>query len=167
MLDTTTSSRAALLQRSARFSLSLEAPVAEATPLFGPVREKEWEPGWAPVFVNPAEGVQREGAVFRVPSGHGHTAGIWVLTEYDPEAGRVSYVVHEPELMVSEIKVRLTPAGARKCRAAVSYRRTALAARANEAVAALDANWAAAQGPLWEAAVNAVLSRAARGESHG
>ena len=101
MLDSLLISAVTLLQSSQSFEVSLDAPVAEAAPLFGPVREKEWSPGWAPGFVNPADPVQREGVVFATPSGHGHTAGLWLLTEYDVEAGRVGYVVHEPGMMLS------------------------------------------------------------------
>jgi hypothetical protein len=41
-----------LSQRTESFSLSLDAAVADALPLFGPVREAEWSSGWAPQFVD-------------------------------------------------------------------------------------------------------------------
>jgi hypothetical protein len=50
-----------LAQQIQSFAISLQAPVTEATPLFGPVREAEWAVQWVPHFVNPAEGAQEEG----------------------------------------------------------------------------------------------------------
>jgi hypothetical protein len=147
-----------LSQRSGSFTLSLDAPAADALPLFGPIREAEWSPGWAPRFVHPPEGAQRDGVVFTTTTGSAARLQLWVLTEYDLAAGRVAYVVTEPGFLVTEIKVQVVPDGAR-CRATVTYRRSALDPAANHVVDALDAHWTAAQGPHWEAAINAALAR--------
>jgi hypothetical protein len=147
-----------LSQRTQSFTLALDAPVAEALPLFGPVRESEWSPDWAPHFLHPPEGAQREGVVFTAAHGASRRPGLWVLTEYDPAAGRIAYVVTEPDFMITEIKVQIVPSGA-GCRATVTYRRSALDVSANAGVDALTPHWAAAQRAHWEAAINASLRK--------
>jgi hypothetical protein len=150
---------AALSQRTQSFTLTLEASVAEATPLFGPVREAEWSPHWSPRFLHPAAGAQQEGVVFTTTTPKGFEQ-LWMLTEYDVEAGRVAYVVVTPGYTVNQITIRLAPAGAGRSRATVTYRHTALVPRANDDVESLDARWAAHQREHWEAAINGALRKA-------
>jgi len=152
---------ASLAQATQVFVFDLDAPAAEALPLFGPVREAEWAPGWAPHFLHPPEGGQRDGVVFTTTVGKAERRQIWVLTEYDAAAGRVSYVVTEPGFMVTEIRIAVVGAGT-GCRATVTYRRSALDPNANAIVESLDARWAAAQGPHWAAAIDGALRRARR-----
>ena len=158
---------AVLSQRTESFTLALNAPVAEALPLFGPVREAEWSPDWAPQFIHPPEGAQRDGVVFTTRHGAAQRIQLWVLTEYDAVAGRITYVVTEPEFLVTEIKIRVVPDGVdgAGCRATVTYRRSALDPSANPVVEHLDAHWAAAQRPHWEAAIRSALAR--RGHAGG
>jgi len=67
------------LAQAQSFAFDLPAGVADATPLFGPVREREWSPDWAPRFIHPADPAQREGAVFTTATHNG--TRLWVLTE--------------------------------------------------------------------------------------
>ena len=53
--------RAVVEQRTQSFTIGLNGSVVDVTPLFGPVREAEWAPGWSPRFIHPAQGLQREG----------------------------------------------------------------------------------------------------------
>jgi hypothetical protein len=48
-------------QRTQSFTIGLNGSVADVAPLFGPVREAEWTPGWSPRFIHPAQALQREG----------------------------------------------------------------------------------------------------------
>lgn len=152
---------AALAQQTQSFTIRLDASVADALPLFGPVRETEWAPGWAPHFLHPDGGAQREGVLFTTTTPEGHEQ-LWTLTEYDVNAGRVAYVIITPGFTAKEIKIRVVPDGDGRCTATITYRQSALVPRANDEVRHLDAHWAAAQGPHWEAAINAALKRARR-----
>jgi hypothetical protein len=58
-------------QRTQTFTITLNGSVAEATPLFGPVREREWAPDWSPRFIHPAQGAQHDGVVFTTTNSHG------------------------------------------------------------------------------------------------
>jgi hypothetical protein len=151
-----------LEQRTQSFTIGLNASVADATPLFGPVREAEWAPDWSPYFIYPAQGVQREGVVFSTRGSNGKDQ-FWVLTRYDVRSGRVEYVVMTPAFTANEIKICVVPDGERRCKATVTYRRSALAPEGNGEVAKLDAHWAEEQRIHWETAINEAL---AKGGSH-
>jgi hypothetical protein len=132
--------------------------VEEATPLFGPVREGEWSPGWAPTFLHRPEGGPDDSAVFTTTTHSGYEQ-LWVLVEYDVGTGRVGYVVFTPGFSVLTITIRVADAGAGHSKAIVTYRRSALVPAANDEVESLDAAWAARQAPHWEAAINAALAK--------
>lgn len=65
----------------------LDAPCARVFPLFTAMGEKQWADGWNPTLLS---GSERRGSAFqtRHPDGQVTT---WIVTEYDPAAGRVSY----------------------------------------------------------------------------
>ena len=149
---------AAPAQRTQSFTIRLNGSVADVTPLFGPVREAEWAPHWSPRFIYPAEAVQREGAVFATTTAHGADR-FWLLTTYDVANGRVDYVVMAPAFTANEIKIRVVPDGEQRCKATITYRRSALAPEGNEEVAKLDAHWAEEQRIHWEKAINEALAK--------
>src|SRR5436309_15453228 len=68
---------APLEQRTESFTIKLHGAVSEVTPLFGPVQEEEWAPGWNPHFLHPAEGAQREGVVFTTPAQPDESGSGW------------------------------------------------------------------------------------------
>jgi hypothetical protein len=148
----------ALQQRTESFTIVLNGSAASVTPLFGPVREAEWAPTWAPRFIHPAEGAQREGVVFTTTTGDGKER-FWLLTAYDAKEGRVEYVFIAPGFTANEIKIRVVPDGERRCKATITYRHSALAPEGNGEVAKLDAHWAEQQRVHWETAINSVLAK--------
>jgi hypothetical protein len=149
---------AVIEQRTQSFTIGLNGSVADVAPLFGPVREAEWAPDWSPRFIHPAQGVQREGAVFTTTTAHGRDR-VWLLTAYDVTNGRVEYVVMTPAFVANEIKIRVVLEGEQHCKATITYRRSALAPEGNEEVAKLDAHWAEEQRIHWETAINEALAK--------
>jgi hypothetical protein len=149
---------AMLEQRTQSFAIVLNCSVADAVSLFGPVREAEWAPEWSPQFIHPAQGVQREGVVFTTRGSHGQDR-LWLLTTYDVKNGRLDYVVVTPALVTNEIKIRIVPEGEQRCKATITYRRSALAPEGNEEVAKLDSHWAEQQQIHWETAINQALAK--------
>ena len=147
-----------LAQQSQSFTISIDASVVEATQLFGPVRETEWNPGWRPAILHPEGGAQRPGVVFT--QGASDHSQLWTLTDYDEQAGRVAYVIVEPGLMISEIQIRVSANGPGRSRAMVMERRSALSESANQLVSVLTAPWAVNQRQHWEAAINGAVQRA-------
>jgi hypothetical protein len=145
-------------QRTQSFTIKLNGSVADVTPLFGPVREAEWAPGWSPRFIHPAQALQREGAVFTTRSADGKDR-LWLLTTYDPGNGRVEYVIMAPAFTANEIKIRVVPDGERHSKATITYRRSALTPEGNGEVGKLDAHWAEQQRIHWETAINEALAK--------
>ena len=152
---------AVLEPQTQSFTIELNGPVAGVTPLFGPVREAEWAPGWAPRFLRPAHGAQKEGVILTTTSGHGKDR-LWVLTVYDAREGRVGYVVVTPGITATEIQIRVVPDREQHCKATITYRRSALRPEGNQEVAQLDAHWAKNQQVHWETAINAALAKERR-----
>ncbi|HUE40969.1 MAG TPA: hypothetical protein VMO75_03485 [Chthoniobacterales bacterium] len=149
---------ARLEQRAQSFTIVLQGSVADVTPLFGPVREAEWAPSWAPRFLHPANGGQRDGAVFVTASASGKER-LWLLTAYDEKQGRVEYVFVTPGFTANEIKIQVVPDGEKQSKATITYRHSALAPEGNEEVEKLDAHWAEQQRVHWEMAINEALVR--------
>jgi hypothetical protein len=150
--------REAVEQRTQSFTIRLNGSVASVTPLFGPVREAEWAPDWAPHFIYPAQGLQREGVAFTTTNGHGKDR-LWLLTTFDIGSGRVEYVVLTAAFTANEIKIRVLADGEQHCKATITYRRTALTPEGNEEVAKLSAHWAEEQRVHWETAINEALAK--------
>src|SRR5258708_15171628 len=135
------------------YTQHLDAPPGVVFPLLGPVREKKWAHGWDPVFVYPPGGVDERGCVFMTGGG----ASVWILTVFDEPGLRVDYVQVTAGVRVSELSIRLAPAGAAGTIAVISYTWTALSAKSNEFIEAH-------RGPLfeegmrqWESGFNAYL----------
>lgn len=67
-------------------SFQVDAPIARVFPLFTALGEKAWAQGWDPELLS---GRDERGSVFRtVHDGHETT---WIVVEYRPAEGRVSY----------------------------------------------------------------------------
>lgn len=137
------------------FSLTVDAPYAEAAPLFGPNGERGWSEGhWDPQFFYPQPGRDIEGAVFSVQ--HGSMKSVWVNTLFDMAAPHFQYVSFIPNALVTVIDVRFEPIGETSTKVNVTYTRTALDPTANEHVKALGES-DKTSGKSWEEAVNAYI----------
>ena len=90
---------------SGSFSVVLKTPPQRALPLFDPVGEAAWAPGWAPVFARESDRTALpDGAVFTT-RGHGERPSTWVLQRYDRRAGEIAYTVFDPADVVVGIHV--------------------------------------------------------------
>jgi hypothetical protein len=152
---TMTESSQPLLHRSRKFSFTVNAPMSEASPLFGPEGERSWAGSdWNPHFVFPAPAHDVEGAVFTVQ--HGEHTAVWVNTVFDLAGGRMQYVYLLANLVATTIDVRLHSIDAQHTGVDVTYTRTALRPEANEHVAAMSLH-DAEQGPEWQRSINTYL----------
>jgi hypothetical protein len=154
--ESTATANAALRQERRSMTLHLDGAAADVFPLFGPVREAEWAPTWSPHFVSPSVPMQGpEGAVFVTSSKWGDA--VWVMTRYDSTRGEIAYVMFRPNVVTCELSIRVTPSGADKSDADVSYRYTALAEGGNRFIE----EWAehfSDQAPHWESGINGRLA---------
>src|SRR5215217_4271418 len=78
--------------------VQVAAPIAQAFPLFSPLGEKAWVPGWDPELLHPSGANWTEGLIFRTRGESGDA--IWVVTRLDRSAWRVQYHRVEPDLYV-------------------------------------------------------------------
>ena len=139
------------------FAFTVNAPLKDAAPLFGPEGERAWSgDDWNPQFVFPVPARDVEGAVFTVR--HGEHTAIWVNTLFDLSAGRMQYVYVLGDLLTTTIDVRLHATDAAHTKVEVTYVRTALRPEANEHATALGKH-DGEQGEAWEKAINAYLLR--------
>jgi len=150
-----------LVHARSEFTFTVQAPMGEAFPLFGPEGERGWAgPHWDPQFVWPAPAKDMEGAVFRIH--HGHGSATWVNTAFDPEAGHAAYAYVMDGKLATRVDVQLSPADAATTRVRVIYERTALDPAVNSNVADM-AQKDAKAGPEWERDIAAYLKGRAPG----
>jgi hypothetical protein len=144
-----------LAHARSEFTFTVQAPMAQAFPLFGPEGERAWGgPHWDPQFVYPLPAKDVEGAVFRVH--HGHHSATWVNTAFDAQAGHAAYVYVIDGKLTTRIDVQLSPIDPGTTRVRVMYERTALSAFVNGDVVAM-AQKDAKMGPEWERDIAAYL----------
>lgn len=104
----------------------LNASADRVFPLFGPIRESEWDPNWKPAMLFPADGSQTgDGAVFTVTH-PGAQASVWVMSRYDAAARQIQYVRFTPGAVVVLIDIGVRSAGRSRSVATVTYNYTSL-----------------------------------------
>lgn len=86
-------------------SFHLDAPPARVFPLFTAEGERAWAPGWEPEVLS---GDTARGSAFR--TGHGGRRTTWIVTDYRPEEGRVSYARLAQDSNIGLVDVVCTPA---------------------------------------------------------
>lgn len=103
-------------------SFHLDAPRAQVFPLFTAAGEREWAPGWNPEILS---GAAERGSAFRTKHENGQET-IWVVTEYTPEKGRVSYARAALGSNIGLVDVLCTDSAAGGTDVSVRYTLTAL-----------------------------------------
>jgi hypothetical protein len=127
-----------LMRTQTAFDIVVHLPYVEAAPLFGPEGERPWAgKHWNPQFLYPQPAHDEQGAVFTVH--HGTVTAVWVNTLFDLEARHFQYVYFIPDIMVTTIDVRFTPANSTTTQVHVVYTRTALTFEGNDHVATFTA----------------------------
>ncbi len=74
-------------------TITLNAPLRETFPLFGPVRESEWATGWNPQILYSASDLVEEHMVFKTPAHHGHGEPdyTWTVSKYLPDQALIEF----------------------------------------------------------------------------
>jgi hypothetical protein len=146
-------------------SISLAGAPEQVFPLFEPVREKSWAPGWEPEMVYPTSGEAVEGAVFTVSADDGHKA-IWTIAEYDPSAYRIAYLTVTPESRVARIEVQCSPNTDGTTQAQVTYTFTALSEQGNSFISTQTEESHRHRIESWKTAINHYLRHGAPLQHH-
>jgi hypothetical protein len=116
-------------------SFTLPLPPAAAFPLFSPVGEKRWVPGWDPELVHPPGVEWERGLIFRTREERGDA--IWVVTALDRERQEVEYHRVEAGRYVARVHVRCSDAGYGATRVQVTYTFVGLSDVGNADIAAM------------------------------
>jgi len=86
----------------------LNAPLARVFPLFTAEGERAWAPGWEPRILS---GSKERGSAF-ITTGHNGSTVTWIVTDFRPSEGRVSYarLVQDSNIGIVDV-VCTEPAG--------------------------------------------------------
>jgi hypothetical protein len=93
--------------------ITLNGKLKEVFPLFGPIRECDWAPGFAPKVIYLKGDLIEEHMVFTTQSHHGQEPdSTWIVSRYEPEGAFVEYTVFSPDrLWLIQIGCRETNSG--------------------------------------------------------
>ncbi|MEK7728813.1 MAG: hypothetical protein AAB354_10400 [candidate division KSB1 bacterium] len=143
--------------------IQLHAPLQTVFPLFGPITEKLWVPGWNPEIVFLDKEEIAEHMIFRTPPRfEKEPPYTWILSKYTPEQALVEYTVFTPERLWM-ITVRCEgDESAQTTQAEITYTFTGLSENGNalneKALHAMYAN----DLQDWEEAINHYLKTGER-----
>lgn len=94
-------------------------------PLFGPIREMDWEYGWNPEVVYSTGALVEKGMIFRSPARfEGEQPYLWVITQFRPSEYLIEYTVSASD-RIWFIKVLCESIGT-QTEATITYTFTAL-----------------------------------------
>ena len=146
-------SASSLPSAAAEFRIALHGSADTTFPLFDPIHESVWSPGWDPHFTSSNR--VAEGMAFTTEE-HGKRS-VWYVDRYDPTQRRIRYVIVRGDV-VSELDIRVEPVDAAHSKATVRHVQTALTPAAADTVREM-ARYFPKQGPHWEAAINVYLDK--------
>jgi hypothetical protein len=111
---------------SQKRSFHLDAPRATVMPLFTAAGEREWAPGWDPTMLS---GAERRGSAFVTVNHEGRNT-TWIVIDYRPSEGRVSYARLAQGSNIGLVDVVCTEPAAGGTDVSVMYTLTPLCAEA-------------------------------------
>lgn len=120
---------------------------ADALPLFTPKGEEAWVPGWAPRYIDPADGETTEGMIFSTSD----DSVWWTCLRWSPPA-EARYLRLTPGFKAARVAIECTPQG-QGSRVAVTYDWHALSAAGAAEIAAITSAGFAAEIDGWRALI--------------
>ncbi|MGC2031656.1 MAG: SRPBCC family protein [Steroidobacteraceae bacterium] len=139
-------------------SFHLGAPRVQVFPLFTALGERAWAPGWDPVLL---AGAEERGSAFRTKNHHGQET-VWIVTDYRPAEGRVSYarLAYGSNIGLVDVICTEPPGGGTDV--SVRYTLTALSEEARPFVRDfLNSEHYSQMIEEWRAALSSLVSRSA------
>ena len=141
--------------------ITLQGPVEKVFPLFGPVDEAKWAPGWEPAMKY--GGNAEAGTVFTTGSAHPAT---WVVSHYDDRAHEIQYIVVFPEDRVVQLDIACQSGKAAETRCDVAYAITALSPAGRQAIESFTQERHEQRLSHWQMAINHYLRTGTRITHH-
>ena len=140
---------------SRTYEQTIHATPDQAFPLYCPVREADWVPGWDPVAVFSDSGVAEEGCAFVTQDGK--TESVWLVTVHDPKLHRVEMIKCTPGVTICRLRIGLKPKGKTKTTAAITYSHTSLGPEGDHFVEEFTKEYYEGFMDVWETAMNHYL----------
>lgn len=142
-------------------SFHLDAPLAQVFPLFTAEGERAWAAGWEPEMLS---GAEERGSSFRT-RGHDGRETTWIVIDYRPEDGRVSYARLAQDSNIGLVDVVCSAAAAGGTDVRVRYTLTGLGSPGRKFVRGfLEEDHYRAMMEEWRSATSAALARKRAGE---
>jgi hypothetical protein len=135
----------------------LSGDVDRIFPLFSPLGEKQWVPGWDPRIVHPAGAEWEEKMIFLTREESGEAA--WYVTRLDRASHEVVYHRLEPLRYVARVEVRCREAWGGRTEATVKYSFTGLSEDGNREISAVTQAAYDAKMGRWKEWLRAALGR--------
>ena len=136
-------------------SFHLDASRERVFPMFTALGERSWAPGWEPVLLS---GSEERGSAFRTRDHHGRTT-TWIVTDYRPAEGRVSYARLAEDSNIGLVDVACTPSPSGGTEVSVRYTLTSVSQQGQSFVQEFLSDVHYKQMiEEWRSAVSAVLS---------
>lgn len=133
-------------------SIRLHGPVEKIFPLFSPLGEKAWVPGWDPELLHPPGATWEPGLIFRTKEERGDA--IWVVTHLDRRTHHVEYHRVEPGRYVARVRVACRPLDPRITEATVEYEFVGLSETGNADIAVMSEDAYAEKMSRWTNWIN-------------
>jgi hypothetical protein len=137
-------------------TIHLPATLQQVFPLFEPLGEKQWSPGWDPEMLYPPDGAAQVGAVFMTNQADESTR-VWTIIAYEKEQAHVTYFNVLPSSHASWINVRCERAGAQTSNAHITYTLTALTQQGNTYLATFTQEYYQNWISSWQKAISHYL----------
>lgn len=138
----------------------LRGSVDRVFPLFGPVDEAKWAPGWDPLIKHGSNA--EAGTVFTVDSPQPAT---WIVTRYDGKAHDMQYTVVFPDRVV-QLDIVCQSGNSSETRCDVAYTITALSDSGRQVVEHYTQERHDERIAHWQLAINHFLETGKRIEPH-
>jgi hypothetical protein len=145
-------------------AIHVDGPIEKVFPLFTPIEEKRWAPGWDPKPVWPQSGETVEGMVFTVDETLGRV--FWVVTHYDPQRHQISYTNVLAGQTLSRIEIACKAAGTARTDCTVRYAFVGLSEEGNKFVEMHTEEAYANKLQHWVKAINHALKTGSRLEHY-
>ncbi|SDJ67526.1 hypothetical protein SAMN04488540_111110 [Ferrimonas sediminum] len=134
-------------------------PVEEVFPLFCPVREREWVPGWDPLLVWTNSGAIEPDCVFTTQDPAGHA--VWYVVQASADQGVLELLKTVADHMATRILIRVFPAPEGSL-IQLNYRYTSLSPRGASALENLTESYWAQFMQRWQKAMERYFSQQRR-----
>lgn len=137
------------------YQQKINGAVKDIMPLYCPVKEMEWCEYWSPQVVYSNSGLVEEDCIFIEPNDD--TDIIWIVTEYNVEAGHVEMIYYEPGIAITKMEIQTQPTTKKTTSATVTYTKTSIGDKGDKVLKGLSQEKYNTMMMAWEKAMNYYL----------